>query len=86
MLSPEAAGLMLGTGGVLLSEPGMPIASRMVLRSSTYNSERVLEPSLRWSKSSVVISFWLKSRVMLTWALTLASPTMGASNWTKRVR
>ena len=58
-------------------EPGTPPASAAVLRSSVKASERVLGPFSRVSKSSVVTSVCVKSKLMLTWERTLASPTMG---------
>ena len=64
-------------GAVLDSEPGMPSASRKVARSSATTSERVRGPLSRLSKSSVVLSVWVKSSTRLTCERTLASPTMG---------
>ena len=48
LVAGVAAGLA-GVGGVLDNEPGIPIASLKVLRSSTKSSERVLGPLSRAS-------------------------------------
>ena len=64
-------------GGVLDSEPGMPSAARTAARSSASTSERVRGPLSRLSKSSVVLSDWVKSSDRFTCERTLASPTMG---------
>ena len=80
-LGPVAVVLLFAvgaTGGVLDKAPGIPLASFKVFLSSLKASERVLGPSLRLSKSSVVVSVCVKSSDMFTCERTLASPTIGA--------
>jgi hypothetical protein len=64
-------------GGVLAKAPGTPSAARLAARSSARTSERVRGPLSRLSKSSVVLSIWVKSSDKFTCERTLASPTMG---------